>query len=155
MQQHNMTHLKEKLFNACEDFLNDRQYVIENTISEILKALESETKSSAGDKHETGRAMLQLEREKAGQQLGEVENLREQLKKIDTQSKHNIIALGSVIHTSGHNYFIAISAGKLNIEDTSYYAISVATPMAKVLLGKQVGDFINFREASFKILAIQ
>ena len=63
--------IKEVLFKECEDFVNKRLQTVEDIISSNQKALQSETKSSAGDKHETGRAMLQLEMEKAGQQLAE------------------------------------------------------------------------------------
>ena len=55
---------KQKLFNACKEFVQDKLSTIEKTIQSNKSALNSETKSSAGDKHETGRAMLQLEMEK-------------------------------------------------------------------------------------------
>ncbi|MFD1615778.1 hypothetical protein [Gelatiniphilus marinus] len=50
--------IKEELFSQCVVFVNSRFQTIKNTISEIQESLTSETKSSAGDKHETGRAML-------------------------------------------------------------------------------------------------
>ena len=71
-----MLTLKESLFQQCEDFVNTRLQTIQIIISSHQKALSSETKSSAGDKHETGRAMLQLEMEKAGQQLARSEERR-------------------------------------------------------------------------------
>ena len=53
-----------------QHFVNNRLQTVQDTLFHSnQKALQSETKSSAGDKHETGRAMLQLEMEKAGQQL--------------------------------------------------------------------------------------
>lgn len=58
--------LKEELYELCVDFVDSRLSTIQQTIESNQKALTSETKSSAGDKHETGRAMLQLEMEKAG-----------------------------------------------------------------------------------------
>ena len=39
---------------------------MKKSILELQQSLDSETKSSAGDKHETGRAMLQIDLEKAG-----------------------------------------------------------------------------------------
>ena len=60
--------IKQQLYNLCLEFVDSRYQTIQNTINEIQVSLTSETKSSAGDKHETGRAMLQLEMEKAGQQ---------------------------------------------------------------------------------------
>ena len=51
--------IKEKLYTKCIQFIENRHQTIQNSISEIQESLLSETKSSAGDKHETGRAMLQ------------------------------------------------------------------------------------------------
>lgn len=149
----NMTR-KQQLYRKCQDFLNNRLEVIQNTILDIQNSLQSETKSSAGDKHETGRAMLQLEREKAGHQLAELQKLNETLHKIELTSNLNIVALGSLVITSHLNYFIAISAGELFVDEKKYYAISAATPIAQLLLSKQVGDDIQFRDSKFTITEI-
>ncbi|WP_339623756.1 3-oxoacyl-ACP synthase [uncultured Winogradskyella sp.] len=146
--------IKEALYNTCQTFLDSRLEVIQHAILDIQNALQSETKSSAGDKHETGRAMLQLEREKAGQQLSEIQKLQETLQKIDLQSKSNKVTLGSVVKTSKANYFVAISAGEIKIDNTLYYAISASTPIAKLILSKEISDTITFRDASFTITEI-
>lgn len=147
--------IKQQLYKACEDFLNKRLEVIQMTISDIQNSLQSETKSSAGDKHETGRAMLQLEREKAGHQLAEVQKLNEILQKIKLEIHHESVALGSVVYSTQSNYFIAISAGEITINNDKFYAISPSTPMAKLLLSKTVGDCIEFRDTKFTIKEIQ
>ena len=135
--------------------MNNRLQVVQKTIEDIQNSLQSETKSSAGDKHETGRAMLQLEREKAGNQIAELKKLIEVLHKIDTEAKHKNIALGSVVTTSKFNYFIAISAGEITLENSKFHAISASTPVAKLLLSKQIGDTIIFRDNEFTITDIQ
>ncbi|MGB0982308.1 MAG: 3-oxoacyl-ACP synthase [Winogradskyella sp.] len=129
--------------------------MIKNTILDLQNALQSETKSSAGDKHETGRAMLQLEREKAGRQLAELEKQKQILQNINATTQHQNIVLGSVVKTTQANYFIAVSAGKIVIDNTSYYAISAATPIAKLLLSKQAGDTIVFRDSVFEVIEVQ
>jgi transcription elongation GreA/GreB family factor len=146
--------LKTELYLQCQDFVDARLKAIQKTIDEIQESLTSETKSSAGDKHETGRAMLQLEREKAGQQLAEIQKLNQLLSKIDVSKTTSTIGLGSIVFTTQADYFIAISAGEFNVQDQSFYAISVNTPMAKLLLGKQKGDNIHFREQHFKIKSV-
>lgn len=143
--------IKQELYNKCQDFLNKRLIVIQNTISDIQNSLQSETKSSAGDKHETGRAMLQLEREKAGNQLSEIEKLKEVLHKINLENQQATVVLGSVVYTTQSNYFIAISAGEIAIGNDAVYAISPYTPIGKLLMGKNVGSKIMFRESSFEI----
>jgi transcription elongation GreA/GreB family factor len=124
---------------------------IQRHISDIQNSLLSETKSSAGDKHETGRAMLQLEREKAGRQLAEINKLRKALSKINIEKKPTLVGLGSLVYTSKAHYLIAVSLGALKVGDDSFYAISPSTPIGQLLMGKTVGDEVSFYGNSFVI----
>jgi len=146
--------LKEQLYRKCNEALQERLMHVKKSILDLEQALQSETKSSAGDKHETGRAMIQIEREKAGQQLIGIQNNQELLQKIDCKAKHKNIALGSVVYTSQHNYFISISEGEIKLEDVSFYAISPHSPIAQLLLGKTEGDTISFRNNPFTVLKV-
>lgn len=143
--------VKQTLHIKSLEVVESQIATILNVIKGIQEALLSETKSSAGDKHETGRAMLQLEREKAGNQLANTENLKHVLYKIDASSHSKIIGLGSVVFTSQNHYFIAISIGKLTTETNNFYAISPTTPIGKLLMGKTEGDIIVFNNQKIKI----
>ena len=112
--------IKQELYNQCLEFIDNRFKTVQNTIKEIQESLLSETKSSAGDKHETGRAMLQLEREKAGNQLAEIVKVKEALSKISVEKTSQTIGLGSVVYTTKANYYIAISAGEVLCYFTKY-----------------------------------
>jgi hypothetical protein len=136
--------LKEKLFKQCELFVNNRMDTVEQIISSNQKALQSETKSSAGDKHETGRAMLQLEIEKASQQFKAIRDMRTVLAKIDLAKESKTAHLGSVIETSSVCFFLAISVGKITAHGKDYFAVSVFSPIGKLLLGKQKGEEFIF-----------
>ena len=132
-----MLTLKKVLFQQCEDFANTRLQTIQTIIFSHQKALSSETKSSAGDKHETGRAMLQLEMEKAGQQLAAVQQMQQTLAKINILTSSTNIALGSVIKTSSAYYFLSISAGKLKDKETDYFAISHLFANRQIISGEK------------------
>ena len=146
-----MKNIKQQLYNQCLEFVENRFQTIQNTIKEIQESLLSETKSSAGDKHETGRAMLQLEREKAGNQLAEVQKIKEAHSKLDINKSSKKIGLGSVVFTTQANYFIAISAGELKVDDNLFYAISPNTPIGQLLMGENAGSEVVFRGQKFKI----
>lgn len=145
---------KEALYKQCVAVVENRLQTVTKTISEIQESLTSETKSSAGDKHETGRAMLQLEREKAGNQLAEIVKVKEALSKIDPSKPSTTVGLGSVVFTTQSNYFVAISAGQLTIDSEGFYAISPSTPIGQLLIGKRVGDTVVFRGLGFQITEI-
>ncbi len=136
--------VKELLYNECEAFVNNRLQTIESIISSNKKALHSETKSSAGDKHETGRAMLQLEMEKAGQQLNGVQQMKETLARIVLTANSSTSCLGSIIETNSFTYFLSISAGKIIVNNKTFFAVSVSSPIGKLLLGKTVNDELTF-----------
>ncbi|MDG1744010.1 MAG: 3-oxoacyl-ACP synthase [Polaribacter sp.] len=146
--------IKEVLFKQCVLIVNNRMGTVEEIISSNQKALQSETKSSAGDKHETGRAMLQLEIEKASQQLKGINQMKITLAKIDVFKQHKIAHLGSIIETNHGNYFLSISAGKLTIYDKNYFAVSTFSPIGKRLLGKKTGEQFTFNGSTTKIVTI-
>lgn len=143
--------IKEELYKQCELFVNTKLQTIENTIKSNQEDLASETKSSAGDKHETGRAMLQLEMEKAGQQLQVVTEMKTILARINIQENSNVCKLGSIVKANNINYFIAISAGKMSVESETYYAVSTKSPIGQLLIGKSKDDKFQLNENLFVV----
>jgi len=145
--------IKQQLLEACFDFVKEKHSTISESIASNKKDLFSETKSSAGDKHETGRAMIQLEMEKSGQQLAEVNFMQTVLNKIIVDKSSEIVCLGSLIKTSKGTYFLAISVGKVVVEQQNYFVISGQSPIGKQLLGKKVGDLVPFNLAEILEIA--
>jgi len=150
----NNLNIKAQLLQLCHNRLDARLQSVLAVIEDIKQSLETETKSSAGDKHETGRAMLQLEREKAGHQLVEIEKTTQILSKINAKTTSKNIGLGSVVFTTTSNYFISVSTGELKVENETFYAISANTPIGQLLLGKKIGDELTFRNITFNITKV-
>lgn len=146
---------KEQLHQFCTTFVIERVARIQKNIEDIQTSLSSETKSSAGDKHETGRAMLQLEREKLGQQLAEAEKMKQTLSKVPKEASKTVVGLGSWVVTSKADYYLAISAGEFKSEGKSVYCISAATPIAQLLFGKEQGASTTFSGQEIKIIEIR
>ncbi|HBU78951.1 MAG TPA: 3-oxoacyl-ACP synthase [Muricauda sp.] len=146
--------MKKALLEFCWDYVNERSERLKKQSGELQESLGSETKSSAGDKHETGRAMVQLEQEKLGQQLQEIDTTRGTLSKINIDGTSGKIRLGSLVQTSMAHYFLAISAGAFNQNNTVVYCISTNAPIAKLLLGKEKGERFTFSGTEQEILEV-
>lgn len=146
--------IKAQLLQSCRNHLRGRRRAVEAILANVAISLQEETKSSAGDKHETGRAMLQLERENAGKQLAQIEKLEAILNRVSPEISSGPVHLGSVVMTSQNNYFIAISAGFIRLENIEFFSISRNSPIAMVLLGKIKGQEINFQANHFVITDI-
>jgi transcription elongation GreA/GreB family factor len=144
--------IKKALLKSCNDFVQKKEMVILDTIASNKNDLFSETKSSAGDKHETGRAMLQLEMEKASQQLAIVNQMKETLQRLTIEDATKNVKLGSLVTTTKGTYFLAVSAGQVTIDKVTYFVVSTESPIGKQLLGKNIGEIIAFNTA--KILKI-
>lgn len=146
--------LKQKLQKACEDSLEKRLKDIKAALEEAQEAANQETKSSAGDKHETGRAMMQLETEKLSRQLQEVLNEQQTLKTIRADQTKQSVDRGALVITNHIKLYIAISAGRLPMDGVEYFAISINTPLGLALKGKKAGDNTIFQNKTYEILQI-
>lgn len=98
--------------------------------------------------------MLQLEREKQGNQLAECEKMQELLHRVQPDSQNTIGGMGALIETANQYYYIAISAGAITTEGVPIYCISPATPIGKLLLGKTAGETFLFNGNPFSVLSI-
>lgn len=138
--------IKEILFSHCKAHLEKRIQTLEHRKKSLLHDLSAETKSSAGDKHETGRAMIQLEREKLGTQIKVLELNQKKLHSIKAhQNSHqNTIGLGSIVFTDKANYYISIAADFCKIDSKIFYCISSQSPIGRLLIGKTINDSIKF-----------
>ncbi|MEN8765386.1 MAG: 3-oxoacyl-ACP synthase [Wenyingzhuangia sp.] len=145
-----MNELKEFLLRKCNQVIDEKLESIQQGIRSYQLDLVTETKSSAGDKHETGRAMLQLEMEKLGQQYQEVLAQKDTLLKIDISLKTKI-QLGSLVCANGVFYFLGTSLGKIKIKEETIMVISIHSPIGRLLLGKQNEDSFLFNQKNIQI----
>ena len=145
--------IKKQLLEHCIQFVQQKKDTISKSIESTKNDLFSETKSSAGDKHETGRAMIQLEMEKAGQQLSEVNLMQEVLSRINVDKESEVACLGSLVKTTKGTYFLGVSVGKVIVKQHDYFVVSTNSPIGKQLLGKSVSDSIPFNQAEILEIA--
>ena len=146
--------IKRELYHKCTQYIDQRIESIQKKLADVAESRSNETKSSAGDKHETGRTMMQLEEQKATVQLYAALEVKQTLNQLDVEMENSIVGLGSLVKCDSGNYFIAISAGKLEIEGTRYYGISMQSPIGLKLAAKIVGDEVDFNGKVMKILEV-
>lgn len=147
--------IKESLLLQCHTVVNDQLDTVRTFVKNNRAALDQESKSSAGDKHETGRAMLHLEMEKASRQLAEALKMKEILQKISLEQVSKKIKLGSLIETDQGSFFLSVSLGPLKIQNQTYFAVSTASPVGQLLLGKETGASIKMGPRKINILKVQ
>ncbi len=131
--------------------------ILEKTLEEARKeyvlakeSRDSDTKSSAGDKFETGREMMQKEMDKLSALVDNTLNSLSKLDRLANLPPAAVITEGSLVETDQETYFISIGYGKLD----TVYAISIESPLGIELKGKKVGDHVEMRGRIITIKSI-
>jgi transcription elongation GreA/GreB family factor len=149
-----MDTIKTALFTFCTDYVMERINRLKTEIKKTQSSANEETKSSAGDKYETGRAMAQLEIEKNTIQLREAEKLLGMLQAIHVDLSSEIIIPGSFVKTNKGDFYISISIGLIKLQQNQYFIIAPDSPIGKLFMGKKVRDVISWNKTQYQITDI-
>ena len=135
--------MDKKIIHAkCLEIIELKLNDLQTEILELNQSVQNETKSSAGDKHETGRAMIQQEIDFANQRLKELQITESDFKKINPTIENKLINVGSLIETNIGLIYFTIALGKLKFNNLEVNVLSIQSPIGKLLKGKNVGDKI-------------
>lgn len=146
--------LKQAIFEHCRKLVDQKLLLLNTAYVESRAALESEAKSTAGDKHETGRAMIQLEQEKMSRQYSETEKLKNVLLRVPFDKAFDRVQSGALVQLNGTLYFIAIGLGKITVREQTVFVMAPASPLAQLMLGKMENEEIHFNGTPQKLQLI-
>jgi transcription elongation GreA/GreB family factor len=143
--------LKIKIFKACIKQLDDKISSLKVALNDLEKGAENDSKSSAGDKHETGRAMMQLEHEKISRQLNDSLSQKAAIEQMDQAMESAIIASGSLIKTNRGYLFICVALGKITIDGIEIMTLSMQSPLGQRLIGLKPGDMAEINGLHYTV----
>ncbi|HMA64750.1 MAG TPA: hypothetical protein VKO63_06125 [Chitinispirillaceae bacterium] len=147
--------LKLQLYKHCLDYVNHQIEIIKTALDDAQSAANDETRNSAGDKYETGRAMKQLESESLVKRLNAAHALQKTLHQIDISKNCDSVKPGALVTTSIGIFFIAISADEVVIDNEEYCLISQESPIGEAMLNCKAGASFKFRDKTIKIIAVE
>ncbi|MBX2966786.1 MAG: hypothetical protein KF845_11605 [Cyclobacteriaceae bacterium] len=145
---------KQQIYQKCEVILTERIERIQQEIALVQASANEETKSSAGDKYETGRAMAQLEVERNRQQLIEAEKLFNRLHEFQHVQVGRQVVPGALVNTSAGSFYIGVSLGQIELNEQHCFCVSPEAPIAKALMGLTAGDETNFNGKPIRVLEV-
>ncbi|WP_417266550.1 3-oxoacyl-ACP synthase [Brumimicrobium sp.] len=149
-----MKEFKKQVIKAMEKELEERLKMATQTYNVALESRNNDTKSSAGDKYETSRAMMQQEMDNAEISIHQVKVFQNELQRLPLEENVNAVMSGSLVETTNGVYFLGLSLGKIEVNNQIVYAISTASPLGKLLLNKKVGDVIDLNSNQQTILNV-
>jgi hypothetical protein len=143
--------IKVKLHQLCLAKIEEQIFAIKQSIDDARSSELEETKSSAGDKYETGRAMMHLEIEKLDTQLAEAEKTKSYLLQINPNIVSQKVQVGSLVYTNAGNYYLSVSTGTFTIDGEKFITLSSASPLGAKLVGLGAGSEMLFNNKSIRI----
>ena len=142
--------LRKQIYNKCLELHMDKIRHLESAMEEAEKmAHEYEQSSDDADSH---KMELIGSRDMYAKQLQTEMDLLETLNKVDFNQDHRVVEFGSVVITDMQKVFISIGLGKVNVDNDTFYAISLQVPFYQAMKGLKKGDTFDFRGRKVKII---
>ncbi|WEK71569.1 MAG: hypothetical protein P0Y62_08380 [Candidatus Chryseobacterium colombiense] len=126
---------KEQILNTIKIKVEEKVHTFENLIAET-RASNNDTKSSMGDKYETGREMLQQEINNLQRQLNETLNQQALLQKITSEQSLKV-QNGALVKTDRGLFYVSVSVGEIMLDQQKIMTVSAESPLVKAMLGKK------------------
>jgi len=153
--KHFIMNLKQKIYDHYLQKINERIVMLQQVLAGLKESGSNETKSTAGDKHETALAMLQIEQANTRNQLQEVLDQKTKLEKIDPTLTAQFVVHGSLVKTNRGYLFISVALGKTVIDDNTVISLSPQSPLGQKLMGLKTGATAGINNAVYIIEDIE
>ncbi len=144
---------KQRLLQICNERVDKRINDYKEEINLIKDSIESNDKgNSEGDDSGSGKLLNDLEKNMG--YLNDAKKTKEYLSNIKTNVESNDAVLGSIVKTNIMNFYISTSIGKIDLEDETFYAISVNSPIGQLLINKSVNASFEFNQNKYIVSQI-
>lgn len=147
--------MKQALYEHCRQLAVNRVASLSEEIGSMRQSAESEGKSTAGDKHETGRAMMHLEQEKLHQQLAEAQQMLAEIDTMNPEMDCEWVQKGAFVQTDKGKFYVLVSLGKVVFEEQDVFVVSPQSPIVKQMLGLQKGQRFQVNGTEYVIRSIR
>lgn len=150
-----MNAFKEKVQQHFRELLREKITVIRQKLDELQESLKGETKSTAGDKHETSRAMVHIEQENTGRQLAVLLQQQAELESFASiPATNGPVAAGHLVKTGMGYLYLTTGIGKAIVAGETVFALSPQSPLGQKLIGHHTGDCVEVKDTRYTIEAI-
>lgn len=146
--------LKQQIHHHYLQIINSKVLLLQQVLTDLKESGANETKSTAGDKHETALAMLQIEQANTRGQLKEVLEQKAALQKINPALSAVKIVKGSLIKTNRGWFYLSTALGKAIVGDITVIALSPQSPLGIKLMGLTVLDVAEINNNRYVIESV-
>jgi transcription elongation GreA/GreB family factor len=147
--------LKQQIHAHYLQLVNTKIQHLRQILADLKESGTNETKSTAGDKHETALAMLQIEQANTRAQLKEVLDQKAILEKINPGLTTVQIVNGSLVKTNRGWLYVSTALGKVSVANITVTALSPQSPLGIKLMGLKVSGITAVNNNEYIVESIE
>lgn len=145
---------KQTIKDAAMQWVQNNIFQAEAGLAQLREAMAAETKSSAGDKYETARSMMQIETGKLTAQLQLQKQFLATLQNQPDARLHQVVEAGAVVQLANMKVFVSVPIGAIQVNGSPVHCISPMSPLAQAMMGKKAGDTVSINGNIQTIISI-
>jgi hypothetical protein len=144
--------LKQKIIEVC------KQNQLE-TIANLKREMDEHQQLANDygppkDRYDAFRSQMLRRRDIFAEQLQKANEELFTIDKIKLNDVKSKVEFGAIVVTEKQKLFVATSMGKIIIDNDTYFCISPAVPIYKVIEGMKAGDATNFNNNEIRIVDV-
>ncbi|MEP0711558.1 MAG: hypothetical protein ABJC55_06510, partial [Algoriphagus sp.] len=141
-----MNTFKEKVYQTAITQVKEKINLLKAERQAINEGILEDTKSSAGDKFETGRETLSQDIMTVEKQLKQALYEYDELCRFQAiKQPSNTVQEGSLVQLGSDHYLISISLGQITVDGQKLFMLSKSSPLGELLVGRKKNDQVEFR----------
>ena len=144
---------KQLLLQFCNARVDKRINDYKEEINLIKESIESNDKGNSED-DDSGNGKLLNDLEKNMEHLNDAQKTKAHLQLIKTNIVFNDVVLGSIVKTNQRSFYISTSIGEINLDNETFFAISLNSPIGLLLKNKTVNEQFEFNQTKYVITEI-
>lgn len=145
---------KQRLWQICNERVEKRINDYKEEVNLIKESIASNDKGNSED-DDSGNGKLLNDLEKNMAYLNDAQKARVHLQQVKTNIEFKDVVLGSLVKTNQMNFYISSGIGKIDLDDITYYAISLNSPIGQLLKNKTVNESFEFNQNKYIITDIK
>lgn len=142
---------KQHIYAHLKGMVSDRIEATSAEVRSLMDSRDNDSKSTAGDKHEVGRAMAQTEIDALQAQLARHQSDMAELERVVLDRSVDEVGYGSLVTSDAGVYFISIGLGVVDTAEGRVYCVSPAAPVGRALIGARLGEKVTFNGRTLSV----
>ncbi len=141
-----MNTFKEKIYQTAIAQVKEKINLLKTERNAINEGILEDTKSSAGDKFETGRETMSRDLMTVENQLKQANFEFDELCRFQAIKEPSAsVQEGSLVQLGSDKYLISVSLGQITVDGQKLFMLSKQSPLGEMLMGKKINEQVEFR----------